>query len=79
MQSRYEIQSGAAGWEDAEKQIQRAVQAKGAKDGVTVSVRSVKGKRKGGETAEEVYREEIGDREAKRLRKGMSKNKTGRG
>lgn len=53
-------------------------------EAVTVSVRSTtstavtgKGKRKG-ETAEQVYNEEIGDREAKRLRKGMSKNNSGR-
>lgn len=53
-------------------------------EAVTVSVRSTKsapaagkGKRKG-ETVEQVYNEEIGDREAKRLRKGMSKNKSGR-
>ena len=57
---------------------------KSGTEAVTVSVRSTKssaaaskGKRKG-DTAEQVYNEEIGDREAKRLRKGMSKNKSGR-
>lgn len=57
---------------------------KSGAEGVTVSIRSTKstagvgkGKRKG-DTAEQVYAEEIGDREAKRLRKGMSKNKSGR-
>lgn len=41
---------------------------------VTVSVRSLKKsgeKRKGG--AEEVWREEIGEKEAKRVRRGMGK------
>ena len=46
----------------------------------TVSVMSSKSssvKRKG-ETAEEIYNEEIGNREAKKLKKGISKNKGGR-
>ena len=75
-------------WAEAEAQIQRHAQSKpesGSKsksesDGVaveyipTVSVKStaVDGKRKG-ETAEQVYKEEIGNREAKRLKKGMRK------
>ncbi|KAL9599665.1 MAG: hypothetical protein Q9219_003653 [cf. Caloplaca sp. 3 TL-2023] len=74
---RYEIESGGTGWEEAEKQVQRAVEDKGDKEDVTVSVRSSKptfGKRKG-ETAEQVYAEEIGKKEAKRLKKGMKKNK----
>ena len=77
---KYEIETGAAGWEEAEKQVQRA-QARGGGGGgkeVTVSVvradRKDK-KRKKGETAEDVYREEIGDKEAKRLRKGMKKGR----
>ena len=78
---KYEIETGAAGWEEAEKQVQRA-QARGGGGGggkeVTVSVvradRKDK-KRKKGETAEDVYREEIGDKEAKRLRKGMRKGR----
>ncbi|KAI4171414.1 MAG: hypothetical protein LQ343_004270 [Gyalolechia ehrenbergii] len=75
---RYEIESGGPGWEDAEKQVQRAVKAKGGKEDVTVSVRASKpassGKRKG-ESAEQVYAEEIGDKEAKRLKKGMRKSR----
>ena len=73
---RYEIETGAAGWEDAEKQVKRA-QARGAgKQEVTVSVKSEKKDRKRkGETAEDVYREEIGDKEAKRLKKGMRKGR----
>ncbi|KAL8686516.1 MAG: hypothetical protein Q9218_007048 [Villophora microphyllina] len=73
---RYEIESGnPAAWEDAEKQVQRAVKSKGGKEGVTVSVRSTTGKRKKGESAEKVFAEEIGDKEAKRLKKDMNKNK----
>ncbi len=52
-------------------------------EAVTVSVRSEKQdkKRKGGgdATAEKIYDEEIGDREAKRLKKGMSKRNKDRG
>lgn len=46
----------------------------------TVSVKSTKSssaKRKG-ETAGEIYDEEIGNREAKKLKKGMSKKKGGK-
>lgn len=45
---------------------------KGDKGEVTVSVRSSTGKRKG-ESAEKVFAEEIGEKEAKRMRKGMRK------
>ena len=44
---------------------------------MTVSVKSTKPantKRKG-ETADDIYNEEIGDKEAKKLKKGMSKDK----
>ena len=70
---RYEIENGGPGWEEAEKQVQRAMKHKSDKEGVTVSVRSSKpasGKRKG-ESAEQAYAEEIGNKEAKRLKKGM--------
>lgn len=67
---KYEIETGGAGWEEAEKQVKRA-QERGGKD-VTVSVKSSKAdKKRKGESAEEIYREEIGDKEAKRLKKGM--------
>ena len=70
---KYEIETGGAGWEEAEKQVKRA-QARGGAKEVTVSVRSDRKERKRkGETAEDVYREEIGDKEAKRLKKGMRK------
>ena len=76
--ARYEIQTGASGWQEAEKQVQRAQARGGAKEVTTVSVKAERKdgkKRKGLETAEEVYREEIGDKEAKRLKKGMRKVK----
>ncbi|KAL8909839.1 MAG: hypothetical protein Q9171_004863 [Xanthocarpia ochracea] len=70
---RYEIETGNPGWEDAEKQVQRAVKSKGHKANVTVSVRSSKpsDKKRKGESAEKIYAEEIGNKEAKRLKKGM--------
>ncbi|KAG8527152.1 killer toxin resistant protein [Bacidia gigantensis] len=82
---RYEIESGGAGWEEAEEKVQRS-QAKGGAGDVTVSVRSERkeggkggmggmGKKRKGESAEEVYAEEIGRKEEKRLRKGMAKAK----
>ena len=72
---RYEIQTGGASWDDAEKQVRRA-HAKGSTKDVTVSVRSsnIEGKRKV-DSAEDIYKEEIGDKEAKRLRKGMKRAK----
>ena len=74
---RYEIETGGADWDEAEKQIQRA-QAKGGAKDMTVSVKSLKPeKKRKGESAEDVYREEIGDKEAKRLKKGMSKARQG--
>jgi N-acetyltransferase 10 len=73
----YEIAANPPDWADAEKQVQRTLSKKnkGKEDAVTVSVKSSKppsAKRKT-ETAEQVYREEIGDKEAKRLKKGMKK------
>lgn len=59
------------------KASQKEQKGAGAAGGVTVSVRSSKAatekKRKGAITAEEVYAEEIGNKEAKRLKKGLSK------
>ena len=72
---KYETETGAAGWDEAEKQIKRA-HAKGGDKGLTVSVKSSKSdKKRKGESVEEIYREEIGDKEAKRLKKGMKKVK----
>ena len=72
---KYEVENGTADWDEAERSVQRA--AKSGTEDVTVSVKTKKkerkdGKRKG-ETAKEIYNEEIGDREAKRLKKGMAK------
>ena len=72
---KYEVENGTADWDEAERSVQRA--AKSGTEDVTVSVKTKKkekkdGKRKG-ETAKEIYDEEIGDREAKRLKKGMAK------
>lgn len=84
----YEIENGGAEWEEAEKQVKKAVKGgeggeggRGGEGGdgeVTVSVKTRKkegGKRKGEGAAEEVYRQEIGDREAKRLKKGMRRGR----
>ena len=74
---KYEIETGAAEWDEAEKQIKRA-QAKGGDKGLTVSVKSSSksDKKRKGESAEDIYKEEIGDKEAKRLKKGMKKVKS---
>ena len=72
---RYEIESGGAGWEEAEKQVQRA-QSQGGNIDTTVSVKSSKPeKKRKGESAEDIYREEIGEKEAKKLKKGMQKSR----
>lgn len=70
--------------------MQRALKAKGKEDenqtaaaAVTVSVRSAgpaaaekkRKKMKKGESAEDIYKMEVGEPEAKRLRKGMGKER----
>ena len=73
---RYEIETGGPGWEEAEKQVDRAQKA--GKGDVTVSVKSEKKrdeKRKAAASAADIYREEIGEREEKRIKKGMAKSK----
>lgn len=63
-QIRYEISNGAAGWEEAEKQIRQG----GAS---TVSIKSNKPpKRKPGETAREIYEKEIESKIRKKIKKG---------
>ncbi|KAK3179067.1 killer toxin resistant protein [Lepraria neglecta] len=70
---KYEVETGSAGWDEAEKQVKRA-HAKGGEKDLTVSVKSSKSdKKRKGELAEDIYREEIGDKEAKRLKKAMKK------
>lgn len=77
---RYELPDGRAEWDEAEKQVAKVAKRKGGEKGeMTVSVKSNNGerkKRKGETTAEEVYKSEIGDREAKKLKRGMKKAKT---
>ncbi|DAA79736.1 TPA_exp: Uncharacterized protein A8136_0509 [Trichophyton benhamiae CBS 112371] len=65
--NQYEIEHGAAGWEEAEKQIRTS----SSKDGSikTVSVKS-SAKRKVGETARDIYEKEIGSKERKKIKKG---------
>lgn len=65
---RYEIEGDAPGWEEAEKQVKNA--AKRGKDGIVVSVKSGKTKRKTGPTAEQIYEEELGDKKRKKVKLG---------
>lgn len=89
---RYEIESGTTGWEDAEKQVDRLLHLSGDKGknnkkvegsgGVTVSVRSGK-KRKGGGNGdgdskgvvEKIYNEEMGGGVKKKAKKDRGKDK----
>ncbi|MCJ1478739.1 killer toxin resistant protein [Lambiella insularis] len=82
---KYEIATNPPDWSDAEKQVHRTLNSHAksksrigtTEPAVTVSVKSSKtgkSKRKG-ETAEDVWKEEIGEKEAKRLKKGMKKAK----
>lgn len=88
--SRYEIEEGGAAveWADAEKQVQKTLRFQDKEEGetgdVTVSVlrpekeegkKGGKKKRKGETTAVEVYEKGIGEREAKKLKRGMEKEK----
>ncbi len=56
--SRYEIDEGAPGWMDAEKQVLNASKSGRGRASI-VSVKSKKGKRKTGETAAEIYAQEV--------------------
>jgi N-acetyltransferase 10 len=72
---KYEMSVSAPDWADAEKQVQRTIAKKGKGAEVTVSVKAGKApaKRKG-ETAEEIYEAEFGDKkERKKQRKDKSK------
>ncbi|KAH8679878.1 GNAT acetyltransferase 2-domain-containing protein [Tricladium varicosporioides] len=63
----YEIEEGAPGWADAERQVLNA--KKSGKKNLVVSVKSAKLKRKAGETAAEIYAEEIGEKSHKKSKK----------
>lgn len=67
----YEIEGGAPGWADAEKQVLDAAK-KGLKTNV-VSVKSSKSKRKAGETAAEIYEQELGEKVHKRAKNGSKR------
>ncbi|KAH8813187.1 GNAT acetyltransferase 2-domain-containing protein [Xylogone sp. PMI_703] len=68
----YEIEEGAPGWADAEKQVLDAAK-KGLKTSA-VSVKSTKPKRKAGETAAEIYEQELGEKAHKKAKKGSKRN-----
>jgi N-acetyltransferase 10 len=68
---RYEIADGAPGWADAERQVLNAT--KSGQKNVVVSVKSLK-KRKTGETAAEIYEQELGEKAYKKAKKGSKKN-----
>ncbi|KAE8448520.1 killer toxin resistant protein [Mollisiaceae sp. DMI_Dod_QoI] len=70
----YEIEEGAPGWADAEKQVLNASRS-GQKNPV-VSVKSAKQKRKAGETAAEIYEQEFGEKAHKKVKKASKKNKS---
>ncbi|PGH06869.1 N-acetyltransferase 10 [Blastomyces parvus] len=65
----YEIANGTAGWEDAEKQVRTSASKNGSVP--TVSIKSSKPlKRKAGESAREIYNEEIESKREKKIKKG---------
>ncbi|OBT55114.1 hypothetical protein VE04_05502 [Pseudogymnoascus sp. 24MN13] len=69
----YEIASEAPGWAHAEQEVLKATK-KGAKPSA-ISVKTLKAKRKAGESAAEIYEEEMGDKKKDR---GNKKAKTGK-
>jgi len=71
---RYEIAEGDPGWAEAEKQILKA--AKDGRSSMMVSVKTAKPKRKAGETAAEIYAEEIGDKVHKKVKKASKKGRS---
>lgn len=71
---RYEIEEGAPGWADAERQVLNATKS-GQKNPV-VSVKITKTKRKAGETAAEIYEQELGEKAHKKAKKGSKKEKS---
>ncbi|EEQ86363.1 hypothetical protein RJZ56_006802 [Blastomyces dermatitidis] len=70
----YEISNGAAAWEDAEKQVRTSVSKNGSIP--TVSIKSSKPlKRKAGESAREIYNQEIESKREKKIKKGTESRK----
>lgn len=69
---RFEVEAGAPGWAEAEKQVLNATKS-GVKNPV-VSVKSAKAsKRKAGETAAEIYATEVEAKANKKFKKGPKK------
>ncbi|KAH6609251.1 trnamet cytidine acetyltransferase [Trichoderma cornu-damae] len=64
----YEIDGDAPAWQEAERQVDSA--AKDGKSSVVVSVKTAKQKRKAGQTASEIYDQELGDNSRKKAKKG---------
>lgn len=80
---RYEVSATAPDWADAEKQVQRTITKKVdfTGDGPTVSVKSSRTaiKRKPGESAEDIWNEEVGekgDKKRSKKDKGRKEKKT---
>ena len=73
---RYELNSSAPDWAEAEQQVTRTLEKGKGKDAPTVSVKNSKMtvKRKG-ETAEDIWQEEIGDRQEKKKARKEKKGK----
>jgi N-acetyltransferase 10 len=69
---RYEIEEGAPGWADAERQVLNAT--KDGQKNPVVSVKTSK-KRKPGETAAQIYEEEVGEKIHKKAKKASKKEK----
>lgn len=69
----YEIEEGAPGWADAERQVLNA--SKSGHKNPVVSVKSSKQKRKAGESAAEIYEQELGEKAHKKVKKSSKKNK----
>jgi N-acetyltransferase 10 len=71
IRGRYEIPADKGDWTEAEKQV-RAVLVKGEKKSTVVSVKTGKSapKRKAGETAAEIYEQEVERSKNKKPKKG---------
>jgi N-acetyltransferase 10 len=69
--NRYEVATDAPGWAQAEAEVLKATK-KGAKPSA-ISVKTLKAKRKAGESAAEIYEEELGEKKRDR---GHKKAKT---
>lgn len=71
--NRYEVATDAPGWSQAEAEVKRAT-AKGVKPSA-ISVKTLKAKRKAGESAAEIYEEEMGEKRKEKSHKKARKGK----